>query len=55
MEHLERDRPVVPQILGQIDRRHPPTTKLALDRIAAVETFTKSQRQLAQGALPVRI
>ena len=34
MEHLERDRPVVPEVPGEIDRGHAPAAELALDRVA---------------------
>jgi hypothetical protein len=34
MEHLERDRTLVSQIVRQVDGRHAAATQLALDRVA---------------------
>ena len=34
MEDLERDRPVVLQVVGEIDRGHAPAPELALERVA---------------------
>ena len=34
VEHLERDRPVVPQVLGQVDRGHAAPAELALEPVA---------------------
>jgi hypothetical protein len=34
MEHLERDRPVVLEVLGEVDRGHPSAAELALDAVA---------------------
>jgi hypothetical protein len=36
-EHLERDLPVVSDILGQVDRGHPALTELTLDAVTASE------------------
>ena len=33
MEHLERDRPIVPEVLREIDRGHPAPAQLALDPV----------------------
>ena len=41
VEHLERDRPVVPEVLGEEDRRHPAATELALDRVAVSERLAR--------------
>ena len=37
VQHLERDRPVVAQVAGEVDRRHAAAAELALDRVAAGE------------------
>ena len=34
MEDLERDRAVMPEVLGQEDGRHPAPAELALDHVA---------------------
>jgi hypothetical protein len=34
VEDLERDRAVVPQIMGEVDDSHPTTSELALDAVA---------------------
>jgi hypothetical protein len=36
-QHLDGDLPVVPQVLGQIDRRHATPAELAHQRVAARE------------------
>ena len=47
MQHLERDRPVVPKVAGQIDRGHAAPAKLAHDRIALLERVAeRGNRQL---------
>jgi len=37
LQHLERDLPLVPEIVGQVDRRHPALAELELDAIAPFE------------------
>ena len=37
LEHLDRDLPVVLQVLGEIDRGHASRPELALDAVAAGE------------------
>jgi hypothetical protein len=37
MEHFDRDRAVVSEILGEIDRSHPAAPEFALDRVAVAE------------------
>ena len=37
MEHLEGDRAVVLEVLGQVDRRHAAAAELALERVAIGE------------------
>ena len=34
VEHLERDRPVVPEVLGEVDRGHAAAAELALEPVA---------------------
>jgi hypothetical protein len=37
MEHLERHRPIVAEVMGTVDRRHPAAAELALDAITVRE------------------
>ena len=37
MQHLERDRPVVPEVAGEVDRGHPAAAELALEHVALAE------------------
>ena len=37
LEHLERDLPLVLEVVGQVDGRHTALTDLALDAVAALE------------------
>ena len=37
LEHLDRDLSVVPQVLGEVDRRHAARAELALDAVAVGE------------------
>ena len=41
VEHLEGDRPVVLEVVGQEDRGHAPAPELALERIAVLQPFAK--------------
>ena len=41
VEHLERDRAVVPEVLGEVDRGHAAAAELALERVAALQRFTE--------------
>jgi hypothetical protein len=34
MEYLERDGAVVAEVVGEVDRRHPPAPELALEHVA---------------------
>src|SRR5262245_42232462 len=36
-EHLDRDRPSMAKIFGEIDRRHPPRADLSIQPILSVE------------------
>jgi hypothetical protein len=38
-EDFQRDRPVVPEVLGQVDRGHAPAAELALDRVSSLQSF----------------
>jgi hypothetical protein len=40
-QHLDRDLPVVLEVLGEVDRRHAALAQLALDRIAIGERQTE--------------
>jgi hypothetical protein len=46
MEHLERHRPVVPQVLRKIDRGHTAAPELALERVTALQRFTKCRDRI---------
>jgi hypothetical protein len=35
MQHLERDRPIVLEVLGEVDGGHAASAELSADRIAA--------------------
>ena len=39
VENLERHEPVVPEVVRQVDRGHPPAAELALDGVAIPECF----------------
>ena len=47
-QHLDGDRATVLEIPGQVDCRHAPATKLALDRVAAGEGRLESFEELWQ-------
>ena len=58
MEHLERDRPLVPEVVGQKDRGHAPAPEFALEAVAISEGSGELSREIGhsrfrQGA-PVR-
>ena len=42
VEHLERHRPVVPEVLGEIDRGHAAAPELALERVAVGQALAQS-------------
>src|SRR5258705_277000 len=52
MQHLQRDRPIVLQVMGQIDRGHAASPELALERIAVSERVAQSCRHVRQRHLP---
>ena len=47
-QHLERDRTVVAQVPGEVDRRHPAAAELALERVAAGQGGLESLERLAR-------
>jgi len=47
-QHLDGDPPPVLGILGEVDRRHPTATELALNRVAAGEGGLESVEDLLQ-------
>ena len=53
MEHLERDRSVVPQVLREIDRGHPPAPELALERVTVLQRFTEWRERIRHQPLVV--
>jgi hypothetical protein len=48
VEHLEGDRPLVPQVPGQVDGGHPAAAELALDRVAAGQGGLELCAEVAQ-------
>jgi hypothetical protein len=51
MEHLERHRPVVPDVVREVDRRHPAPAQLPLDRVAVLQRFTHTGDGIGHGSL----
>ncbi len=41
MEQLERHRPVVPEVAGEVDRGHAPAPELALERVSLHQRLTE--------------
>src|SRR5437773_2879090 len=54
VQHLERNRTVVPQVVGQEDRRGPPAGQLALDPIALPEARPNARQEVYGGELNPR-
>ena len=52
MEHLERDRPVVLQVLGQVDGRHAAAAELAVERVAVGEGGLELRAELGLHGVP---
>ena len=52
VEHLEGDRPVVPEVLGQEDRGHAAAAELALERVAVGQTVPQCSLQLTHAGAP---
>ncbi len=48
-QHLDGDGAVMLQVLGEVDRRHPAPTELALDRVAVGEGGLQTSEQVGQG------
>ena len=48
VQDLEGDRPIVPQVAGEVDRGHAAASELALERVSILQVFTK----LIQGVDP---
>ena len=53
LQHLERDVPVVLQVLGEIDRRHATFTQLTLDGVAAFQGAVQASDGVGH-QLPIR-
>jgi len=49
VQDLERDGPVVPQVVGEIDRGHPPAAELALEAVAVLESLRQGGQQSGPG------
>ena len=49
MEHLEGDRPVVPEITGEIDGGHAAAPELALEAVALSQAFAKQDHRVGHG------
>ena len=45
-QHLERDRPVVPDVLCQVHGRHPPLPHLAVDPVAVRQRYLQAAEHL---------
>ena len=48
LQHLDGDLAMVLQVLGEIDRRHSPAAKLALDRVAVGEGSLQTCEKISQ-------
>ena len=49
MEHLERDRAVVPEVLREVDRGHAAAAELALEPVAVGEGGLESRAEVGHG------
>ena len=49
VENLEGDGPVVPQVLGELDRSHTPAAELTLERVLVRQGFTKGRDRIRHG------
>ena len=49
MQHLERDRAVVLEVLGEVDRGHAAAAELALEAVAIGEGRLQGGAQVGQG------
>jgi hypothetical protein len=46
MEHLQRDPPVMLEVLGEVHRGHAPVPKLALEQILPTESINKGREEV---------
>ena len=53
VQQLERDRPVVPQVLREVDGGHPTAPELPLERVAALQRFTEWRERIGHQPLVV--
>ena len=49
MQHLDGDRPVVLQVLGEVHRCHAALPELALDGVALGESYTEGFEHIGHG------
>ena len=54
MEHLEGDRAIEFPVMGEVDRRHPPATERALDRVTPFEGCLQVSKLVCHGIPPAR-
>ena len=52
VEHLERHRPVVPEVVGEVDDGHAPAAELALDRVAIPQSRAEIRQRIRHDVLP---
>ena len=55
MQHLERHRALVPEVLGQVHRGHAPAAQLALQQVAVRESGRQSRGQVPRRRLELVI
>ena len=55
VQHLERDRAVVLEVLGQVDRGHAAAPELAVERVAVGQALPQSSLQFTHAGLQVRV
>ena len=51
VEHLERDRPLVPEVVGEVDGGHAAAAELALEGVAVGERVAHTLRHSHEGLL----
>ena len=52
-QHLQRHRPVVLEVVGEVYRGHPTRAELALDGVALGERGLQAVQQIGHGAVPL--
>ena len=52
-EDLQGNRPVVPEIVGEVDRGHPSPAELALDDVAVAERLLQGQLRAGNHLSPI--